>query len=810
MNAKPRQNRAHGWLTAVAFAAVVSNCIADPLAAEDRRLLADGLMSRGLFERAAAEYDALLSDHPDIGERDVILFRWGDSLRQIKRTEEADAVFARLLDEFPSSTYVARAIFNRGAIALAAGRYDAAADFLGRIVDSEPSVRQDTLYYLGEAFARAGRDADAIPRFETYLSEFPEGEYAWFSKIALALALERRAGEAGGADAVRARDLLREAATAPDAAVAAEALFLLGQCDFTRGDYAASARSFAELRRRFPDSHYTSEAASRAAWASERSDNPAETLALAEAALRDPAVADRDEWLYLKGRALFQLDRDGENAHVEEATKTMEELVNTFDNTRFLVSAAFACAAGHARLGHTADALAMFAIIPRDDPIRPQVLRLAASCHETLGQKDKAIECYRELDRDFADDADAETSLFRLARLLQECSRWEEAAESWQRFADRFPKSERHASALYAEGACLKAANKLDAAFAAWDRLVERHPDDDLAVDSCYVAGVELFRLKRTDAALAKFDAYFAHGDKASAHRADAGFYRGCLLVQQERFADALAAFQAARAASPSPEIDAECRFQTWFVLQKLDRLDEAADELDALLGLPSVASRLQPAQIAWSAEHQYHRGRLDEARRAARYLADTASEDDWRQTAWAWLGRIEAARGDAAAAETAFRNAANITAQTRYAAEARLRLGEYRLAAKDIEAAERHFTKAIEQSQARDMVDVRVRATVGLAHAWLAQGRKEDAVRQLVAVCMISRDDVLIPPLIAEAVPLLRELGRDDEADVLLQDLRELYPESDAARALLPPPEPVVPVVPKVPLTSSLSPLPP
>ena len=783
----------------LAAAAVANALAADPMAAEDRRLLADGLMSRGLFERAAAEYDALLRDHPDIGERDTVLFRWGDSLRQTKRTEEADAVFARLLADFPSSSYAPRALFNRGAIALAAGRYDAAADFLRRVADAEPAVREDAHYYLAEALSRGGRDADAIPRFESFLKEFPESQYVWFAKVSLALALERRAGEAAdSADAKRARELLLAATKAPDNAVAAEALYLLGQCDFTRGDYAASAANFAELRRRFPESRHTAEAASRAAWASERSGNPAETLALAEAALRDPAVPQRDEWLYLKGRALFQLDRDGGTNHVAEATKAMEELVNTCDNSRFLVSAAFACASGHARLGHDAEALAIAAIIPRDDPIHPLVLRLSAFCHDTLGQKDKAIECFRELDHDHPDADDAEDTLFRLARLLQETSRWEESAECWSRFAERFPKSGRNAAALYAEGVCLKAAGRLDDALAAWHRLAERYPDDALAADARYLSGIELFRLKRADEALAAFDACLAAGDKAVAHRADANFYRGCLLVQKDRFDDALASFQAARGASPSPDIDAECRFQTWFVLQKLDRLDEAADELDALLGIPAVASRLQPAQIAWSAEHQYHRGRLDEARRAARYLADTATNDDWRQTAWAWLGRVEAARGDAAAAETAFRNAVGVAAKTRYAAEARFRLGEYRLAAKDIAAAERHFTQAIEDSQARDMVDVRVRATVGLAHTWLAQGRKEDAVRQLVAVCMISRDDTLIPPLIAETVPLLRELGREDEAQVLLDDLRELYPTSDAARALLPPPEPKVPAVPK------------
>ncbi len=100
----------------------------------------------------------------------------------------------------------------------------------------------------------------------------------------------------------------------------------------------------------------------------------------------------------------------------------------------------------------------------------------------------------------------------------------------------------------------------------------------------------------------------------------------------------------------------------------------------------------------------------------------------------------------------------------------------DYRLAAKDYGAAEKRFERAIELAQPRDLAEVRVHATVGLARAWLALGRKEDAARQFLGVCMVYQDPVLIPQVITEAVPLLRELGRDDEAEALLQDLREVY----------------------------------
>ena len=329
-------------LAAVCAASALADPAADPMAAQDRRLFADGLQSRRLFDRAAAEYEALLRDYPAIDDRDVLLFRWGESLREIHRTKEADDVFARLLDEFPSSGYAPRALFNRGAIALAAGDFGPAADHLRRALDAnpDPKVREDALYFLAEALGRGERVDEAAPAFETFLAEFPQSQYAGYARIALASCLERRSGEAGAdsPDAARARALLREAAGASDETLAAEALHLLGEFDFRRGAYPESADTFAELRRRFPGSRHAAESAVRSAWASDRSNRPAETLALAEAALRDTGVANRDEWLFLQGRALFELNR------FEEGVRVMETIVNSFEDSPYLISAAYAYA----------------------------------------------------------------------------------------------------------------------------------------------------------------------------------------------------------------------------------------------------------------------------------------------------------------------------------------------------------------------------------------------------------------------------------------------------------------------------------
>ncbi len=747
----------------IALALLTAFSAPDPMSAPERKAFADGLQSRGLHELAVREYEALLRDAPDFAEKDVVLFRLGESLRSQGRNEEADRRFESLLAECPSSVYRDRARFQRGAVAVAAERFGDAAGHFNALLSSGVSgeMREDALYYCAESESKSGQDAGAVAHFEAFLKEFPSSRYVPYSKVSLATALERTGG-----DVARAKALLREVASGSDAALAAESLYLLAQGDFVRGDFAASADGFAELRRRFPESKRTAEAALRSAWAAERADRPAEVLSAAESALADPKVAKRDEWLFLKGRAEFRLEK------FADAAKSTAAVINEFDTSEFMASAAYVCAQSERRLKRYREAVAMAVLIPADDPYRPQVLRLLADCHAETGDIAKSVACYRELVEKFPDDEYAEDSTFRLARQSQAQKDWKAAAETYAGFVRRFPASELAGRAKYAEGICRKAGGDPAGAVAAWDAMLAAYPSDGQAAEARFAKGVEEYALERWDAALATFDAYLAAGGpKAPAVR----FWRASLLSQKGEFAKAVDAFKETLAAGgegvPVPEV----HYQLWFAYQKLEKLDEAADELGAVLADASMASRLKPTQVSWAVEHQYFRKKYPEAEAAARFLLSKAPDASWRQTAGTWVGRVCAARGDDAGAEAAYQAAADEGKVSRYAAEAALRAGEYRLKAGDAESAEKRFDAAMQASQNEELADVRVHATVGLARAWKALGKKSDAARLLLGVCLMNRDDTYIPSVIRETVPLLRELGRDEEARVLEEELASM-----------------------------------
>ena len=79
----------------------------------------------------------------------------------------------------------------------------------------------------------------------------------------------------------------------------------------------------------------------------------------------------------------------------------------------------------------------------------------------------------------------------------------------------------------------------------------------------------------------------------------------------------------------------------------------------------------------------------------------------------------------------------------------------------------------------------MRIYAYTGLGRAALAAGKQDEAAKFLMTVCLLYRDEQLIPPVMVETITLLTSLGRAEDADTLRHELCTLYPKSSEAVAI-------------------------
>ena len=121
--------------------------------------------------------------------------------------------------------------------------------------------------------------------------------------------------------------------------------------------------------------------------------------------------------------------------------------------------------------------------------------------------------------------------------------------------------------------------------------------------------------------------------------------------------------------------------------------------------------------------------------------------------------------------------HACGIDARSEYLPEATLRLAELLLARGETKGADEQFRLAVERCAADGFQPLRIHAYAGLARTALAAGDKDAAARYFLTTCLLYHDETLVPPLAREAIPLLDELGRADEAQALRDMLRDEYP---------------------------------
>ena len=103
----------------------------------------------------------------------------------------------------------------------------------------------------------------------------------------------------------------------------------------------------------------------------------------------------------------------------------------------------------------------------------------------------------------------------------------------------------------------------------------------------------------------------------------------------------------------------------------------------------------------------------------------------------------------------------------------------------KNPEEAQKYFSLAVERCAPEELQGMRIYAYTGLGHAALAAGKQDEAAKFLMTVCLLYRDDQIIPPVMAETIALLTSMGRVEDADALRHELSALYPKSSEAAAI-------------------------
>lgn len=767
----PRRRR---WAAACAgLVLLLAGVNARGLTAEEQARFADGIYLRGYYETAVSEYLLFLRDHLGHERTPDVLYRTGECYRQMNNQAGAERFYKRVADEYPDTLQAARAMLRRAEAALADERTDDARALLKALLKTKPGgeIAAAGLHYLGLTEQKAGDSEAAAKAFGEILKKHGDTPQATFAALELA-----KLGEAEKVEADKMTGWFEaavKAAATPGAR--AEAMYRWGEWAYQRGQYQLAADVLQSLQMELPEERRANDALLIAAWSFYYLGRSAEALDDAEKLIANAQDAETAaSGRYLRANCLRRMNRDG------EALQDYEYVAGNHPGTTFAGRAAYEIMVTHFKRGDYAKALSAMPGQP-DKSQAADVLWMRAESERELGRLELARARYETLLTDFPKSAQAPAALMRLGAMARAAGQHAEAADRFRRVADDYPRYEGVADALKEAALARQSGGDAAQALEDWNALLVKKIPAEAAAEARLHKALVLIDLNRGAEAAALLDELLAAKPPAGL-AAQAHYWRGTLLAGAEKWSEAEKAFRACLESGPDASTASLARLSLTQALQRQGRMDEAADQVEALAGdARQVADN--PALMEWLIRHRFDQEDTPRALKAAEALAAHAAEPSWRQMAWYRAGICRTELGHEQQAIAAFEKAVAQDARTREGAEARLLLAMLELKTGSLARAEEYFAAAAESATDDDALNLRVRAYFGLGETAEAAGDRDKAARHFMSVAVLYDDPEWTPRALFRAGQLYEKSGNAAAQKSAWDELLERYPESSFAR---------------------------
>lgn len=749
-------------LAAACVAALAVSARADDDDAADLRdyYSGNGLLQRGMFDLAAAEYRKFLDRQPDHDKAPVARYGLAVCLYRTGKLDAASKELAALV-AVPKFEFAAEVAVMLAQCRLQKGQHSAAADLLSRLLRDQPdhALAADAAALLIEALYRDGKHEEAIAQARSFAARFADSPARERVSLLNGLALMARSDWPAAAE--RFAELLR---VFPTGAAAEQAELLLAQCHDQRGANEDAARAYQVVLGR-SGGRFAADAVFGLAGVVLRQGKPQDSLALLDRFQKEHGESPlRCSAMMLRCRVALAIDKPEEAAKAISvaadcqdladqvaywsaklqlrrgdfagAAEALSRAIAAYPKSTLIAEMRYDRGVALAQKGDDAAAIAAIEEFRKqhaNHEMQPDALQLLATLEHRHKRYDRSLTLCREFLTAHPTHPAAAATSFLLAENLFLRGKAGEAAQAWRDWLEKYPDDPQADVATFRLGAALYRDEKFAEAITPLSRaaaLVDRNPalrESLLLLGDIYLQRSE-WKLAETQ--LAK---YLEAGDISAAD--EALLKLGIARVRQGQHAAAIECFDRLVAGNPrSPH-----------------RIHAIFERGQALLAL----------------------GKSDEAQATFESVVRDDSDGRFRPHALTHLGSIALQKKDYAAAAKRFADASGEEGDEALAATAMLQRGQALLAAGEYTEAERTLRDFTQRFVKHERLAT---ARANLAIALARQNKSADALKAIDAADRpeADLDAGLRAALRYEKAWCLRRLNRNDEASAVYRGLLE------------------------------------
>ncbi|GMW02560.1 MAG: hypothetical protein AMXMBFR84_36960 [Candidatus Hydrogenedentota bacterium] len=460
----------------------------------------------------------------------------------------------------------------------------------------------------------------------------------------------------------------------PEGAFATAAWYRLGESEYNARLYDSALAAFGELLKREVDTETRLQATLRRGEILYRLERPDEAVPVLESLVGPDITSDvRAGALYYLGKLRF----DGGDPAA--AANALQMLIQEIPETPLVPYARYQL--GMVLLAQNAldSAAAEFAAVSASDAdstLRMESLFRAAETYDRLGWFDAAEKTYRQLQTDFPESVYAERAAYGYAWALFHAGKFDQSRASAADFAKKYPQSEFVAGMRYLEANCVQQSKDYNAALELYQSVQADFPKSPFAPRAAQKACWVLYLSGKREESKQAVSAFLnAHRD--TEHVGDAAFLMGLLLADEGLFEGAFQEFRLVSEKYPNSEFAADALYKMGETLSQLQRMDEAAKVFKAF-AQQYPDSPLAEDAILRVGDAKFFAASFQDA--VSEYKAILAGAPDpykEEETLYRLAITYHNMRDFKASTDT-FRTILEKFPESRYRAEARVRIGDY------------------------------------------------------------------------------------------------------------------------------------
>ena len=750
-----------------------------PDPANDLFKFAGELFARNEFGLALTRYDEFLRANPNHPMARQALYQMGECLRRLDRNDEAEQVFALIVDRYKKGELVDMAAYRAAALAYNRRDYRSAVPYFKvcRLLAQDPKLKLDATFRAARSLQNGGEPRQAAPLFREVIQAPEPNPFKEPSSLALA----RQLLDEGKKEESLAL-FLDLAGTAKDPAVRAESLVRAGLMESDLGRHADAEKHYAEIFN-LPSAEAWKPVAQFGLIRSryQRKDHEG-VVAAYNIGVFQLSDEMRAQMFLMTGHSYQRLGK------LPEAIKVYGILEN------FYQGKPEGSEAGYRRLEclYQSEDVNLPAFVDhfiatekaagRDHVFLDRALLLKAEILYARNNPVEAAAAYAAIRTQNLPEKQRATALYKRGWAESEAARRPQAIDAFTRFIAEAPQDPRVPMAMAQRGEMYALNGAVQMAVQDFLTIIEKYPDSQ-AVEFAYQRAAELHGSQNDIQAMIKLYNGLLEKFPETKAAPDAHYALGRGYYQIKDYAKAAEHLRKARDLDPK----LYGRSAGSRLVLACYGLKDAAMlrvELDAFLKV-AKAGELPPQVPAWLGVSLYEQG---DPAAADDYLTMAANEQDPKATEPVIRKFLAKARLDAGRFAAAVRAADNYLATVEQAASRASGLLDKGRAQLGLQAYDAADTTAAEGQQL--IRQGKTNAWLGLLRGDIASAREQwdEAIKHYVVPSQTMVDPEITPLALYRTSQALQKSGRRDEAKKYRAELEQRFP------LFQPPPANVVP----------------